>query len=75
VDLDQAPPRKVQGLREIYPNFDIPAFNVMDMEHMDSIKTAKTWLMISKEEIPQGSIPEDEERLDYEDEKEFLNKF
>jgi hypothetical protein len=49
----------------------------MNKENMESVKTEKTWLTIASEEIPQGSIPfpEDEERLDYEDEKEFFNKF
>jgi hypothetical protein len=44
---------------------------------MVSTKTEKTWLTISTEEIPLGSIPfpEDEERIDFEDEKEFINKF
>jgi hypothetical protein len=41
----------------------------MNKDHMESTRTEKTWRMISSEAIPQGSIPENEERLDYEDEK------
>jgi hypothetical protein len=61
----------------MFPNFDIPAFKVMNNINLDKIIQVndKSWRTISSEEIPLGSIPEDEERLDYEDEKEQLNKF
>jgi hypothetical protein len=68
-DPDQAPIKKLQGLREMYPNFDIPFFNVINKDHMKVTGNEKTYRMINKEVIPQGSIPIDDERLDYEDEK------